>query len=224
MIEIQSENGKLKYIDIHTHKRSSGNSILDISDGRQPVAGEWCSVGMHPMFLKESIDTVAIDEMAKLGQIVAIGEAGMDRNSAVEMKEQLQLFERQVQLSENYRLPLIIHCVRAFPELLALKKSLRPQVAWIVHGYNNNAHILEQLLSHDCCIAAGKKLFAERSNIRELLPTIPLSSLFLETDDSDYRIEEVYRQASLVSGHSVEKLQTEIAVNFKRCFPALELR
>ncbi|RHV96156.1 hypothetical protein DXA95_05830 [Odoribacter sp. OF09-27XD] len=66
----------------------------------------------------------------------------------------------------------------------------------MIHGYNNNRQILDELLKHGLYISAGKKVFVETSNIRQLLPFIPLEQLFIETDDSDYTIEEVYAKVA----------------------------
>ena len=126
----------------------------------------------------------------------AVGEAGFDRNSETGIAAQTELFEEEVRISETYKLPLIIHCVKAFPELLAVYKKMRPRQAWIIHGYNNNRQILDELLKHGLYISAGKKVFVETSNIRQLLPFIPLEQLFIETDDSDYTIEEVYAKVA----------------------------
>ena len=160
---------RVKYVDVHTHKRGKDIYLLDISDGRLAEEGELCSAGIHPMFIGTSEPVKRIEEWAERKRIVAVGEAGFDRNSETGIAAQTELFEEEVRISETYKLPLIIHCVKAFPELLAVYKKMRPRQAWIIHGYNNN---------------------------RQLLPFIPLEQLFIETDDSDYTIEEVYAKVA----------------------------
>lgn len=185
-----------KYVDVHTHKRGKDIYLLDISDGKRAEEGELCSAGIHPMFIGKSEPIGRIEEWAERKRIVAVGEAGFDRNSETGIAVQTELFEAEVRISEAYGLPLIIHCVKAFPELLAVYKKMRPGQAWIIHGYNNNRQILDELLKHGLYISAGKKVFVETSNIRQLLPFIPLEQLFIETDDSDYTIEEVYAEVA----------------------------
>ena len=68
-------------------------------------------------------------------QFVAVGEAGFDKLTAAPMELQVRMFEKQVELSEKYRLPLIIHCVKAMDELLAVRKKLNPAQPWIWHGF-----------------------------------------------------------------------------------------
>lgn len=208
----------MEYVDIHTHKRGEGLYVLDISDGKRAEKNELCSLGIHPLFVGKQMSIEQIKEKAGAGQIVAIGEAGFDRNSETSMDEQFRLFEEEVRIAEECGLPLIIHCVRAFPELLSLYKKIQPCQAWIIHGYNNNEEILRQLIRHGFYISAGKKLFVTHSNIRQVLPQIPLEQLFLETDDSDYRIETVYEEVAELKKISLGILRRQVYENFKTAF------
>lgn len=66
-------------------------------------------------------------------QFVAVGEAGLDKLAVASMELQLTVFKAQVRLSEEYGLPLIIHCVKAMDELLAVKRISSPTslgMAW----------------------------------------------------------------------------------------------
>lgn len=210
------------YVNVHTHRRGEGVYVLDVSGGEQAGRGELCSLGIHPLFAEREVRLGEIREKAERREIVAVGEAGFDRNAVISVEEQGKLFEEEVRIAETYDLPLIIHCVRAFPELLAVYKKMRPRQAWIVHGYNNNEEILLQLLEHGFYISAGKKLFVPHSNIRRLLPLIPLEQLFLETDDSDRGIEAVYREVSALRDISPEMLMHRVYENFRKVFHACE--
>lgn len=211
----------MKLVDIHTHKRGEGCYILDISDGKQVREEEWCSYGIHPLFIKGGKLEV-LEQKARDKQIVAVGEAGLDRNAATELGEQLHWFEKEARIAEEYGLPLIIHCVRAFPELVSVYRRMRPRQAWIIHGYNNRKEILTELLKHGFYISAGKKLWVTGSPIHSLLPEIPLDRLFLETDDSDFRIREVYEKAAELLAIPVERLAGRIIRNFSAVFTNIQ--
>lgn len=215
----QDVEGMPPYVDVHTHNgNKKGIYILDISDGKEAREWEMCSAGVHPLFIEGMEQLEKVREYAEEGKLTAIGEAGFDRNSRTGMSVQTAVFEEQVRVSEVCRLPLIIHCVRAYPELLAVYKKMHPLQAWIVHGYNNNAQILSELLKHDFYISVGKKVFVENSNIRRLLPVLPDDRIFLETDDSDTTIEEIYRTAAAVKNRPLEILRKEVWNNFERVF------
>lgn len=205
---------KVAYVDIHTHSEGKEIYVRDRSDGTQPRGGEFYSLGIHPLFPEKCPSLEKIGEAAEQGRLTAVGEAGFDRNAGLSIERQREIFEREVRISETFHLPLIIHCVRAFPELLSVRKVVRPRSSWIIHGYNNNEWILEDLLKHGCYISAGKKLLSGESNIRRLVGKIPGDRLFLETDDSAYDIKEIYREAALLRGVSEEELKESIYRNW----------
>lgn len=204
----------MSLINIHTHRQGDSTRILDISDGHPLAGATFFSAGVHPRYVERSLPPNALEELAAKGKLAAIGEAGFDRRSTTDMDTQTQLFEAQIRLSESYRLPLIIHCVKAYPELLTLHVRLHPRMPWIVHGYNNNGQILDDLLKSDgIFISAGPRVLDENSNIRHLLPFIPLDRLFLETDDTDFTIEDVYQGAAQTLAIPVDSLETKINQN-----------
>lgn len=59
---------------------------------------------------------------------------------------QEEILDVQVGLAEELRKPLIIHCVKAYSELIAVKKRTGSSVPWIIHGYNNNEQILQAVV------------------------------------------------------------------------------
>lgn len=212
------------WINIHTHRPGAGINIVDPCLGKVEQATEgvvYFSAGIHPMFIGEGTGKKLeeIERLAADGKIVAVGEAGLDRNSPAPMQEQLLWFERQAGIATRYDLPLIIHSVRAFPELIGIYNQCRSCRKWILHGYNNRREILQELLRHGFYISAGRHVMNEESHIYRLLPEIPADRLFIETDNSDYTIGEVYRKVAERRGVSVEGLRQIIRTNFEEVFP-----
>lgn len=213
----------VNWINIHTHRPGAGINIVDpcLGEVEQPTDGVvYFSEGIHPMYIGEGTGKrlAEIEQDAATGKIVAIGEAGADRNSPVPIDEQLMWFERQAMIAGHYDLPLIIHGVRAVPELITVYKKCRSCRKWIMHGFNNRQEILQELLRHGFYISAGRHVMNEESHIYRLLPEIPANRLFLETDNSDYSIEEVYRKVAERRGIAVEELQRTVQTNFEELF------
>ena len=204
--------------DIHTHTVAPGGgaAVLDISDGKPRTPGMLYSRGIHPFFFTNESELQAIESDAAAGVLAAIGECGLDRNAPLPLKKQEYIFSRQVELSEKYHLPLIIHCVRAFPELLSVHANMRPRECWIVHGYNNNREILTDLLRHGLYVSAGKHILTPVSNIRQWIGLIPPERLFLETDDSPIPLAEIYKETARLREESVEALAATVHANFQR--------
>ena len=189
-------------LDIHTHKAepvSAGKAIINRKLATDALCeGYFYSAGIHPWDLTE-FDTErrleCLREQLAEKQLVAVGEAGLDKLAAAPMQLQVAVFKEQVELSEKYELPLIIHCVKAMDELLALRKERAPKQPWIWHGFRGKPEQAKQLLQ--------KGFF---------------SRLFLETDDSPVDIEDVLRDAAKVRGVEVETLQAIVRKNIQDIF------
>ncbi len=61
-------------------------------------------------------------------------------------------------------------------------------------------------------------MMTERSDIYRLLPEIPREQLFIETDDSDYAIEEIYRAVANRRGEDIEEVKQYVFDNFCNVF------
>ena len=180
----------------------------------------FCSIGIHPWDLtaenSERLWDVLQRELERRKSenrpCVAIGEAGLDKLAAAPMELQVKIFERQVALSEDCRLPLIIHCVKAVDELLAVKKRLAPLQAWIWHGFRGKAQQASQLLRHGFYLSLGEHYS------REAMQAIPASRLFLETDESVLDISDIIRRTAEVRGVDAECLQETLRENVQKVF------
>ena len=216
------------YLNIHTHQTSTEKDTLSIINA-QTVSG-WMnmavgkfSVGLHPWYIKpENIaeDFAQLEELARQPNVLAIGECGLDRLIDLDMSIQEEVFIRQIRLAETLQKPVIIHCVKAFSELIMLKKKLKPSIPMIVHGFNNNAQICQQLINHQFYLSLGSALLNSESNASKNILTIPIQQLFLETDDKNCFISTIFAHASTYLTEPVEVLQEQILQNFKRVVSA----
>ena len=205
-------------IDIHSHQISE-NTIynLMIGDIGQYVnyQNQWLSISIHPWHIQDwPIQLIEIERLAANKNVLAIGECGLDRLLELPIDQQLPIFEAQVLLAERHNKPVIIHCVKAHYELIAWKKSRQTTVPLIVHGFNNNIQILEQLLKNDFSISLGSALLKSNSNASKSIRYIPLNKLFLETDNSNVSIETIYEAAAQRLNCEIDILQKQISDNF----------
>ncbi len=206
----------MKY-DIHTHNKHAGkNSIFANStkfDDRQPF-----SVGIHPWEENESLfEDVDWFNLLTAENCVAVGEIGLDRMKGPDLNLQKTLYIKQIELSEHYNMPVIIHCVRALEELIQLKRLVQPTQPWIVHGFGKTAY-LGRLLENGFYISVGHRVLTNEK-LQGILHKIPLERLFLETDDSGINIEEIYEKVAQLIHLPVNQLEKQIETNIKRVFP-----
>ncbi|MBE7634320.1 hypothetical protein G1L02_04955 [Tenacibaculum finnmarkense] len=210
----------MKFINIHTHTNSDENfSILNCypnsTDFNTPF-----SIGIHPWFInKNTIEDELIFIKKKLlhKNCYAIGECGLDRLSEVNYTLQIAVFKEQINLSEEFKKPLIIHCVRSFQEIIQIKKELKPRQKWLIHGFHKNNQIATDLIKNGCFLSFGKALLYSEK-LQEVFFTIPLDKIFLETDDAKIDIATVYEKASRIKNTSVKKIQENIHQNFNTLF------
>ncbi|MBO2523247.1 MAG: hypothetical protein CW336_05225 [Bacteroidetes bacterium] len=214
------------FIDIHTH--IDNQSVIKIVDENGIRIFE--TVGIHPWELDRHFDWSEAEwrnpffEKAfgnggfldKLEMTAAIGEVGLDKAHKDTFDKQIEVFEEMIKLSESYRKPMIIHCVRAYSEIIAMRKTTKATMPWVIHGFNSSVETMRQLLKHDMYISLGEILYRNESQAVEILNDIPLERLFLETDVSGRDIKDVYAKASTLMNCEVDFLCKQIFENYGR--------
>lgn len=216
-----NNSGHLQILSRDVHELACGSvSALDQIDTL--LAGtRYLSLGVHPWFIeRQDIKTAfqTLESCTHHPKLLAIGECGLDKCIDTPMKVQLDVFSRQIQLSETLGKPLIIHCVRAFAELLQLKKKLAPAQPWIMHGFTGKPALAAQLVQHGCYISFGKALLQTGSQARQALQTLTINRLFLETDAADVSIDTIYAAAAKIRGVDPVDLRRQIHSNFLNVF------
>ena len=214
------------FIDSHCHQPSVDAAISLISlDYSQWQAAQTLpaaySLGIHPWSIANTDWAMALQQLASFQAapaLRAIGECGLDRAIDTPLALQQPLFEAQIVLSEQWRKPLIIHCVRAFECLLQLKKHYQPKQAWVIHGFNANATIAQQCLAHGCYLGFGSALLNPDSHASRVLPSVPLDRLLLESDASGMPIRPIYAAAAKIRALSLLPLQQQLYRNFTHLF------
>jgi TatD DNase family protein len=219
-------------IDFHTHRYPADSSIFAIVNLPLPlpelvVTGENLrfSSGIHPWNLVDlsirEIDAM-LDELeyaAEAGNLDVIGECGLDQTISSSLDKQIIVFEHQIGLAEKYQLPLMIHCVKAYSELIAVCKTFSTRLPWIIHGFNGNVQQLEQLLKYDNFLFSfGPALLKQPDKFDPLLRMVPLSHLLLETDDSDVNIMDIYSQAVKLLGCNYNDICEQLERNWITLF------
>jgi TatD DNase family protein len=215
------------FINFHTHACEFAQAgICMVNWGIReekglPATEMRVSVGLHPWLLQEDTwpqDLERLEKWVTHPSVWAIGETGFDRNAAASFAFQQTVFEAHLRLAEQLGKPLIIHCVRTIPELIAVKKASRSKIPWIVHGFNAKPALAHQLLNHGIRVSLGIALLREGSNAAILLPQLPEDMFFLETDGKDTTIEAVYERAAALLGKPPDALKERLFAQFKTIF------
>jgi TatD DNase family protein len=206
----------MKPVNIHCHELPPPEviGIVSTEPGNDLPDTPLLSMGLHPWRLDNwRVRLKKIEEFAAAGKLQAIGECGLDRiRSSAPFDEQITVFEEQAKLAAKYQLPVIVHCVRAVPETIAVKLKHPGVPGWILHGYNSKPQLLQDALRHGFYVSFGP-------NVKpELIELTPLYQLFLETDDSTSDINILYQNTAKLLNQSVNILVRKIHENYVRIF------
>ena len=169
----------MHYLDIHTHYAREAHNIDSRVSYRptEPLSTQGLySIGLHPCYpedMTEEAYALLCQRITREPKMWAIGECGLDKYSQVDLDIQKQYFIKQIKLSELTHKPLIIHCVKAYNELLNLK----------------NKNVAEQLIKAGCFLS-----FGQYYNPEALTFAFQAGHAFLETDMDVMPIEDVYQK------------------------------
>ena len=214
------------FVNIHSHIAKPEANLLQIVNldlsQRCPEQGHY-SYGIHPWALDNADFQVekalqTLEERLKSPQVIALGEAGLDKMHKASFERQIELFGRQIELSEALQKPMILHDVRSHNEIIALRKKHKARQPWILHGFNGTEQDVRQLMGRGICLSVGESLLHPERRVCKALKTIDLYHIFFETDMAEIEIEKVYEAAARLLEMDLEELKTQVFNNYSRIF------
>ncbi len=218
------------YLDIHTHLRGQIEGVVSVSSlslnelkSLDLPQGDVCA-GIHPWWPEDiSLDEIeelkaAIKKLAESNRLWGIGETGLDRLYPEFFDLQKDLFQWHFDLAETHQLPLVLHNVRSGSDFLEILKNRRPSTPWLFHDFRGNEELVASLLKlhPDCYFSFGISL-DNSPQVRELLGSIPLEHLFIETDNQKHLdIHDLYLRAAEQLHVDLDFLKSQVMHNFKK--------
>lgn len=200
-------------IDIHTHRCEIAEDTLAIINTQSWPQGKGLySVGIHPWEASEPTTIAKLNDMcvvAQSQQIVAIGEIGLDKSRNPDLSTQIELFTTQIKIANTLKKPIIIHCVRAYNELINLKSTIETPA--IIHGFRGKPELAISLIRHGFFLSFGSKRNEETVN------AVPSGTFFLETD-TEGDIKQIYHEVASQKEIPQSQLEEEIYKSFKNIF------
>ena len=143
-----------QFVNIHTH-RPTGRGI------------ELRTAGIHPWDADK-------EDIAALGtlpaDVQAIGETGLDYARGAGRQRQLAAFRAQLALARERRLPVVLHCVRAF-EPVMLELAAREPRAVIFHGFIGSPEQARRALEKGYYLSFGVRTFSSPKTMEALRET-----------------------------------------------------
>ena len=216
-----------KFINLHTHQFSNLSDVIEVVnqypwefDASIPKY----SIGIHPWYIDENrieSDLNIISEKLQLPECLALGECGLDKRIEITMELQTSVFKQQLQLVQQTEKPIILHCVAAYDEVIALKKELKVENPMIIHGFSKNEQVANSLLKNGFYLSFGKYLLRSRNigtELEKVFKFTPENKILLETDTVEESIYEVYEKAAFIKGISVDEMKAIVLQNYTNIF------
>lgn len=212
-----------KFINLHTHKFLNDSEVIEIVN-QYPwefnASIPNYSMGIHPWYIDENRlenDLEIIKEKLQLSECLALGECGLDKRIDIPLSVQITVFKKQLELVKQTNKPIILHCVAAFDEVIAIKKEMKIENPMIIHGFSKNEQVAQSLLKNGFYLSFGKYLL-RNSDLEKVVNFAPENQILLETDTIEETIYEVYEKAASLKGISVQEMKTMVFTNFSKFF------
>ena len=180
---LRAKNVGVEYfINVGVSVKSTKRSI----ELAQRFSEVFASAGIHPNEASNvsEDDWTCLENLAGKEKIVAIGETGLDyyrdRSSPDEQKK---LFHRHLELAMRMKLPVIIHNRDASSDCLDILRSYDGKIEGVIHCFSGDKDTAEKFLDLGFHISfAGPVTFPKATALREVVRTVPVERLVLETD------------------------------------------
>ena len=208
------------------------NSALKIIEISKKFENVLPMIGIHPSEVDNlnNKDLYQLEDFIKKEKIIGIGEIGLDYTYKTDKNKQKEIFEKQLQLAEKYKLPVVLHIRETFNDIFKILKNFKVAPIW--HSCTGNLEEVEKFLEIGGFISfSGIITFKNANRLREVVKIVPLERIFLETDSpyltpEPYRgkinepayIKFVYQKVAEIKNIEIGKISNIIRNNFENLF------
>lgn len=143
-------------------------------------------MGLHPCSVKENYleELQIVEKYLAKRKWVAVGEIGLDYYwDTSYTSQQLQAFNRQMELALHYGLPIVIHTRNAMAETIeAVKPFAEKGLTGIFHCFGDSIEWARKIIDLNFYLGIGGVLTYKKANLAETLKDVPIEKIVLETD------------------------------------------
>jgi TatD DNase family protein len=210
------------YFNAHTHQLQQHLSVYNCMP-YDAAMQQYFSCGIHPLFINDvAKQWHSIKQLSKHDNCVAIGECGLDAFSNVDAEVQEQVLVKHIALAQQMQLPIVIHNVKRLQQIITILKQQHITVPVLFHGVNNKWPIISTIIAQGYYVSIGKALFSTQAIIINAIKQIPLQSILLENDSTNFNIEEVYARYAQVTNMLLHDVQQQLIINAKKVFTKIK--
>lgn len=183
--------------DVHSHSYVQQKNVLSIQQLNlsEEIPNTPFSISVHPWDVEH---TFSLDKLLMYGNepnCIAIGETGLDKIRG-NFEIQKDIFLKHITIAKQVKKPLILHCVRAYEECMAMLKNEHFTHGVLFHGFNKHPNLAKQILKNGYYISLGASFLKENPNFERFLIESDFKGVLFETDtDVSLDIKTIYQKA-----------------------------
>jgi TatD DNase family protein len=201
----------------------------------------YSTAGVHPHHASDYDDnsSALIRELAASGQIVAVGECGLDYFRNFSPRDaQLEAFQSQLDIAVDTGLPVFLHQRDAHDDFVEVLEPALPKLSRAVaHCFTGEHESLREYLAMGLYIGVTGWICDERrgAHLKDIVPVVPDDRLMIETDapyllprsisprprtrrNEPMHLVEVLRTVAEARGQSIEHVAAITTANAERFF------
>lgn len=210
--------------------RSTHEAMLQTAE-RYPVCQSM--MGLHPCSVNAGYETEleVVERYLAERTFVALGEIGLDFYwDKTFADQQYAAFRRQVELSVEHNLPVVIHSRNAVDECIAVVKEY-PKACGVFHCFSGSAAQATEITKFGFLLGIGGVLTFKNAGVDKAIAGLDPSYLLLETDapylapvphrgkrNEPAYVKTVAEKLAAVLDLSVEEVARTTAANAEKLF------
>lgn len=194
----------------------------------------FATIGIHPEYAG---DIVARDFMTpnvlNNPKVLGIGEIGLDYHECTNNRHaQIKLFTEQLEIAEQYKLPVAIHTRDAESDT---RDILTNRYYGVMHCFTSSWDLAKTMLDRGFYFSAsGILTFKNAGDVRDTFAKIPVDRIVIETDAPfcapvPYRgqkcepamVIETARVLAQIKSLQLDELESILVENTKRLYPKI---
>ena len=186
----ENRENNIDKIIISGYSRDTIRESLDLIDKYSDV---YATIGYHPSEadITTDEDISLLEEQIQNKKVVGIGEIGLDYHYGSDNKEkQIELFRKQMEIAEKYKLPVVIHSRDATEDTINILKEYN--VIGDMHCFSGSLETAKIYISMGYKLGIGGVVTFKNSNLYKVVESVGLENIILETD-SPYLTPEPFR-------------------------------
>jgi TatD DNase family protein len=143
-------------------------------------------MGLHPCSVKENYlqELKIVESWLAKRKFAAVGEIGLDFYwDKTFITEQYDAFRQQIELSIQYKLPIVIHTRKAMPQTIAVVKEYAAKgITGIFHCFSGSYNEAVEIIDGGFYLGIGGVITYKNAGLAEVIKKLHLKYLVLETD------------------------------------------